>query len=57
MAGKEFLRGDDLLGGRAAFGLARGYKDIRERDKQNMVVDRRALRGYRAFEEGGKEGV
>ena len=39
--------------GRAAIGLAEGEEDIRQRDEEDVMVNRAALRGDLAFEEGG----
>lgn len=57
MTREELLRREELLHGRAALGLPEGEQNIRERDKEDVMMDGTALGGDRAFEEGGKEGI
>ena len=57
MAGQELLRRDKLADGGAALGLPGGEEDIRQRDEEDVMVDRGALGGDGALEEGGQEGV
>lgn len=57
MAGEELVRGNSLIGGGTAVRVAPGQQNISQRHQKDVVLDRCALSGDGAFEEGGKKRI
>src|SRR5690606_15354578 len=57
MGSKNLIRASKVAVERARFTVARVEQNVGCRDKEDMVVDRLALRGYVAFEESAEVGV